>query len=201
MLDSQHLSRTQLRTLLRRKRRALSPLEQRRAALYLYRQLAQHPLFRRAQRIAVYLANDGEIDPKLLVKAAQKRGKQVYLPQLRTWPKKHMVMQQLIPGEPLRRNRFGIAEPRPQRHRQKPIWALDVLLMPLVGFDEQGGRLGMGGGFYDRALAFRARRQHWRGPLLIGLAHECQKVQRLEQAHWDVPLDAVVSERRWYWVR
>ena len=201
MLDAQHLSRAQLRKILRSKRRALSAQQQRQAALGLYRQLAQHPLFRRAQRIGLYLANDGEIDPKHLISAALRRGKQVYVPLLRSWPKQQMVMQQLAPNPQWTRNRFGIAEPKPARAHQKPLWTLDLLLMPLVGFDEQGGRLGMGGGFYDRALAFRSRRSHWHGPRLVGLAHECQKVSRLELADWDIPLDAVVSERRWYLAR
>ena len=81
------LNRVQLRKLLRSKRRSLSSSEQTQAAQQLYQQLAQHPLFRRAQHIAFYIASDGEIDPLLLMREAWRRGKHVYLPVLARWPK------------------------------------------------------------------------------------------------------------------
>lgn len=192
------LSRPALRKLLRQKRRNLSPLQQRLAAQRLHRQLAQHPLFRRARHIALYLPNDGEIDPRPLLRAAQTMGKATYLPVLNAWPRTRMAFQRILPGEPLKTNRFGIAEPAFCPARQRPVWTLDVLLMPLVGFDEHGGRLGMGGGFYDRSLAYRSRRKKSHKPTLLGLAHECQKVDRLPLASWDVDLQATVTDRSWY---
>ncbi|MCU1717977.1 5-formyltetrahydrofolate cyclo-ligase [Pseudomonas sp. 5P_3.1_Bac2] len=192
------LSRAQLRRQLRAQRRALSPSAQRQAAQKLYRQLAQHPLFRRARHIALYLANDGEIDPHLLLRAAQKRGKATYLPLLNRWPRTHMAFQRIRPGERLQANRFGILEPRPNRAQQRPVWSLDLVLLPLVGFDRHGGRLGMGGGFYDRSLAYRSRRKNWQKPTLLGLAHECQQVPHLAMASWDVPLQGTVTDGGWY---
>lgn len=198
MTEPALLPRPQLRHLLRQARRALTPAQQREAARGLYRQLAQHPLFRRARHIALYLPNDGEIDPRLLLRAAQRRGKATYLPVLSPWPQTKMVFQRIRPGEKLRPNRFRILEPRMNIARQRKVWTLDLVLLPLVGFDDAGGRLGMGGGFYDRSLAYLARRKQWRKPTLLGLAHECQKVERLAQASWDVPLQGTVSDRHWY---
>ena len=192
------VTRPQLRRQLRKARRELSPCEQRQAARGLYRQLAQHPLFRRAKHIALYLPTDGEIDPRLLLKEAQRRGKIAYLPVLSAWPKTKMVFQRIAPGEKLMPNRFRILEPRINSARQRKVWTLDLVLLPLVGFDATGGRLGMGGGFYDRSLAYLARRQNWRKPALLGLAHECQKVAKLNQASWDVPLQGTVSDKYWY---
>ncbi|BAU77152.1 5-formyltetrahydrofolate cyclo-ligase [Metapseudomonas furukawaii] len=191
-------SRQSLRRLLRQARRALTPQQQKQAARNLYRQLAQHPLYRRARHVALYLPANGEIDPRPLLREAQRRGKRTYLPVLNAWPREKMVFQRLLPGERLRKNRFRILEPRANAAQQRKIWALDLVMLPLVGFDECGGRLGMGGGFYDRSLAYLARRKTWRSPSLIGLAHECQKVDRLELAAWDVPLQATVTDRRWY---
>ena len=103
-----------------------------------------------------------------------------------------------IGGDRLVRNRFGIPEPSLRQHRIALPWALDVILVPLVGFDSACRRLGMGGGFYDRTLGFLRHRTHWRRPTLIGLAHECQRVAELEAQPWDVPLDMVVTEKRVY---
>lgn len=198
MTSAHSLSRLQLRRQLRKARRSLTRSQQREAARGLYRQLAQHPLFRRARHVSLYLPMDGEIDPRLLLRAAQRRGKATYLPVLNAWPRTRMVFQRVRPGEKFKPNRFRIPEPRINRAKQRRIWALDLVLMPLVGFDDEGGRLGMGGGFYDRSLAYRARRSTWRKPVLLGLAHECQKVERLAQASWDVPLQGTVSDKRWY---
>lgn len=198
MIVAEGLSRPALRRKLRQTRRQLSPAQQRHAARRLYRQLSHHPLFRRARHIALYLPNDGEIDPRLLLRAAQCRGKATYLPVLNPWPRTRMVFQRIEPGERLRRNRFGIFEPVIRTARQRRVWALDLLLMPLVGFDGNGGRLGMGGGFYDRSLAYRARRKKSHKPTLLGLAHECQRVDRLPLESWDVPLLGTVTDRGWY---
>src|SRR5471030_1539089 len=148
MTSATPLSRQQLRRLLRNARRALSPSQQRQAARGLYRQLAQHPLFRRARHVSLYLPMDGEIDPRLLLRAAQRRGKATYLPVLSAWPRTKMVFQRIRPGEKLKPNRFRILEPQANLGRQRKVWALDLVLLPLVGFDDVGGRLGMGGGFY-----------------------------------------------------
>lgn len=198
MTEPALLPRPQLRRLLRKARRALTKSEQRQAAKGLLRQLAQDPRFRRAKHISLYLPTDGEIDPRLLLREAQRRGKATYLPVLSAWPRTKMVFQRIRPGEKLKPNRFRILEPRANLARQRKVWALDLVLLPLVGFDDVGGRLGMGGGFYDRSLAYLARRKSWRKPTLLGLAHECQKVERLAQASWDIPLHGTVTDKAWY---
>ena len=198
MNQTQPLSRSQLRRQLRAARRALSRSQQQRAARDLYRQLVQQPMFRRARHIALYLPSDGEIDPRPLLRAAQRRGKATYLPVLSAWPKSKMVFQRVRAGQNLRLNRFKIAEPRANRHQQRRAWTLDLIVLPLVGFDPHGGRLGMGGGFYDRCLAYRALRTQPQKPQLLGVAHECQKVEKLAMASWDVTLTATVTDRAWY---
>lgn len=146
----------------------------------------------------MYLANDGEIDPRHLLAAAQRRKKTVYLPVVRRWPKGTMDFQPLKRGQKLQTNRFGIREPKTNPALRRPAWALDLLLLPLVGFDQYGARLGMGGGFYDRRLSYLKRRRHWLGPQRFGLAHACQQVDQLSQANWDIPLNGIFTAERFY---
>ncbi|MCP1363185.1 5-formyltetrahydrofolate cyclo-ligase, partial [Halomonas sp. BBD45] len=122
----------------------------------------------------------------------------VYLPVLRPLSDNRLWFVHYHADTPMVANRFGIREPHTRhgahRARQLPPWALDLVLLPLVGFDDDGNRMGMGGGFYDRSFAFvRYRRPR---PRLIGVAHDCQRVERLPVASWDVPLDAIVSDAR-----
>ena len=198
MLQACDHSRAALRRLLRQRRRALGRAAQRRAARNLYRQIAQHPLLRRARSLALYLPADGEIDPGLIREACWRRGIAVYLPLLADWPRTHMSFQRIRRGERLYPNRFGIAEPRRNRAQQRKAWTLSLLLLPLVGFDARGGRLGMGGGFYDRALAWRVRRPNCQRPQLIGLAHACQQVDALPLEPWDVPLTGVFTDQQFF---
>lgn len=94
-----------------------------------------------------------------------------------------------------RRSALGILELRGGQPHS--LASLDLLVMPLAGFDRYGHRIGMGGGFYDRSLA-GVRRRPYRSPTRIGLAFECQQLPAVESQPWDVELDAVVTERRIY---
>ncbi len=191
------LSKNRLRSKLRQRRRTLPASQQQRAASRLVQQLRRLPGFRRARHIACYLASDGEIDTRPLLNYCRRRGKQCYLPVIHPDSRRaEMRFHHYRPQQTLRANRYGIAEPNALRHRAIDPRQLDIVLLPLVGFDRGGRRLGMGGGFYDRALSFRQRRgQSLRQPILIGLAHHCQEVARLPSQHWDIPLDWIASDR------
>jgi 5-formyltetrahydrofolate cyclo-ligase len=93
-----------------------------------------------------------------------------------------------------KRNRFGITEPDMKWKDTLHARQLDVVLMPLVAFDRNGHRLGMGGGYYDRTLSFRRSRKHWLKPLLIGVAHSIQEHSGLPTNPWDIPVDAIITE-------
>ncbi|SFM76107.1 5-formyltetrahydrofolate cyclo-ligase [Halopseudomonas yangmingensis] len=189
-------SRQSLRRKLREARRALTPRQQRDASRALERLLGGSMLFLRSRHIAFYLANDGEIDPQRLLQKARRQGKHCYLPVVAGWPRRRMQFQRLTADTRWHTNRFGIREPVANPRQQVALWRLQLLLMPLVGFDAQGNRLGMGGGFYDRALAWRRLRRNWPGPQLVGLAHHCQQVDRLPIADWDIPADLIASDRQ-----
>lgn len=187
--------RSEVRSRLRQQRRALSRAARACCARQVARRLAASPLFRAARRIAVYLPHDGELDPTPLLRRAWACGKTCYLPVLHG---KRLVFAAYRKGDGLRRNRFGIPEPVLPALKRVGAVALDLILVPLVAFDAQGNRLGMGAGFYDRTLAARARRTHWRRPRLIGVAYDFQQVAKLAPAPWDVPLDSVVTPGEWH---
>ncbi|PTY37468.1 5-formyltetrahydrofolate cyclo-ligase [Saccharospirillum sp. MSK14-1] len=181
----------QLRRQLRSRRRALTAHQQRFAAQRLTQQVVRSPGYSRMRSVALYWATDGEIDVYPLMRRLLRDGKGVYLPVLQ--PRKIALwFRPWHPGSTMKANRFGIPEPTSGR-RILP-WAMDWVLLPLVGFDDQGGRLGMGGGFYDRTFAARVR---WpRQPRLIGVAHQCQQVERIPLESWDIPLAAVVTDQQ-----
>ena len=192
------LARNFLRRTLRRQRDALSDSEQRRAAAQLSVTVAACRLFRVSRRIALYLPNDGEIDPQPLMERIWTAKKLCYLPILSRLRHDRLWFAPYTPDTPLTLNRFGIPEPRVPARQWVRAQELDLILMPLVAFDSHGNRLGMGGGFYDKSLAFLRTRCLWRKPHLVGLAHDFQRVEALEPFAWDVPLQAVATDRTLY---
>ena len=183
-----------LRQQLRTQRRALDEVEQFDLSRCAVQQLVRHRLFRAAQHIACYLPNDGELDITPLIDQAWAMGKTVYLPVLSCIRHNHLHFLPYRPDDELVCNRFGIPEPVVRSRRMVDLKRLDLVLMPLVGFDPKGHRLGMGGGFYDRSFAFLRRRQCWFKPGLLGVAFDFQEVKTLDSNNWDVPLNGVVTE-------
>jgi 5-formyltetrahydrofolate cyclo-ligase len=188
--------RNAIRREMRRRRRALAPADRREAAQALARQLGTSPLFLRSEHIAFYLANDGEMDLMPLIRRAWAMGKRCYLPVLSPAFHNRLWFAPYRPDTPLRHNQFRIAEPALGWRSMRPAAAIDLVLTPLVAFDAAGNRLGMGGGFYDRTLAYLLHRTHWRKPLLIGTAYAFQQVAQLPCAAWDVPLHGIATEQR-----
>jgi 5-formyltetrahydrofolate cyclo-ligase len=181
-----------MRAELRAKRRAVSAAERSASARLVAHHVDCWLRLRPSWRIAVYAALPQELDATPLIELARARGCRVYLPRIdrRTLGRK---MQFVATKGRHRSNRLGIEEPE----GMEIIGArwLDVVFLPLVGFDSRGVRLGTGGGYYDRAFAFRRWRRVWHTPQLIGLAYAFQQVDAITPAAHDVLLDAVVTEK------
>ena len=190
-------ARSQLRRSVRAKRRSLTPYQQAEAARKLFIQLRRHPSFRFSKRLAFYIAIDGEISPHLLIAQAHKYGKKCYLPVLRKDGQDKLLFLEYKTTSKLHKNSFRLSEPAIQRRKTAPAWTLNTIFMPLVAFDAEGSRLGMGKGYYDRSFAF-LKTFNRSTPKLLGLAHECQKVEKLETASWDVPLEKIVTDLKIY---
>jgi len=181
--------RAVIRRELRERRRALPPEARRAADRTLCRHILSLAAFRAARRIGIFVAFDGEPDLSPVVVAAARRGKRLFVPVLRGLD---MTFAALPAEGPLVRNFFGIFEPR---HAQRiDVRALDLVLTPLVAFDAQGGRLGVGRGYYDRRFAFLRLRRAWFRPKLLGVAYSLQEIPPFDLEPWDVPLWGVVTE-------
>lgn len=185
-------SRKDLRRYMRQRRSRLTIRERRVAAASLARQLNSYLPFRRARHIGSYLAHGGELDTLPALHRHQCRGQTLYLPSISLSPAPTMSMLRWIESKRMLTNVFGISEPTRSKQRSRPLWALDVLLIPLVAFDQTGNRLGMGGGFYDRLLASLAHRP--RKPLLIGIGYRFQQVSDIPIEPWDMPIDRVITD-------
>ncbi len=205
--NSSRSNNTNIRYEKRALRQALSPATQHQHSQALRSQIIQEKIYRNAKTIGCYLTNDGEIDPHLIIEHAWFLGKKVYLPVLSPLNPSSLNLSSLKnqlyfapyeAGSKFKLNRFNIPEPICKPSQWKTARQLDLLLVPLVAFDASGNRVGMGGGFYDRSLAHLKHRQYWKKPRLIGLAHECQRVDKLNVESWDIPLDQIITETRNY---
>ena len=146
-------------------------------------------------RVAAYLAMPGEAGLAAFLAAASAAGTRLYVPRVASRRRRTLKFVELAPGASLRRGAYGIAEPSVRGRRVRP-GEIDVVLVPLVAFDRDGHRLGMGAGYYDRALAPRRDRgRAYRRPKLVGVAYACQEIASIRPRPWDVALDAVVTER------
>jgi 5-formyltetrahydrofolate cyclo-ligase len=188
-------ARRSLRASLRARRRASSTADRARAAGQVARLADSILHLRSGQRIGIYAATAEELDTSRLIALALRRGCLVYLPRID--PRSHvraMCFARITAAPRAQRsNRFGIFEPDGPRLASARL--LDVVFLPLVGFDRHGVRLGMGGGYYDRAFGFRRLRSSWHAPLLVGIGYASQEVKRITPAAHDVPLDLVITER------
>ena len=189
----------QLRQSIRKKRLALTPSESATCAEHLAQQVCSSKFVSNSRHIAAYLAADGEIDPLPLMQYFWSLGKIIYLPVLVPFSMQKLWFAKYEAGDRLIYNRYGIAEPL-RRRLIKPC-ALDLVLTPLVAFDQAGHRIGMGGGYYDRSFAFLAGRRYWRKPHMLGLAFEFQKQDTIKPNAWDIPLTAIATEARLYNVK
>ncbi len=180
-----------LRQSLRAKRHAISVLNRERFAQELSSQVQKILSFQFKEKIALYLPYDGEIETKYIKKFLENKGFKIYLPILVGKSLKFAKV-----GKVYKKNKFGIDEPISTHILNAQ--QLEIIFMPLVGFDKNKNRLGMGGGFYDRTLAFKKQMQQWQSPRLYGLAFDCQRVEKLSAEIWDIKPNAIITPSACY---
>ena len=154
--------------------------------------LEQLPEFLVDARVAGYWAIGGEVSLHAAFARLRRRQQTYCLPIVEAAAQ--LSFAAWAPGQPLRTNRFGIPEPEADASQRLRPAQIDLVLMPLLGFDRRGHRLGAGGGYYDRSFAFLRDCPRPAQPLLVGIGYHFQELPELTPQAWDVALDFVATE-------
>ncbi|HIP76566.1 MAG TPA: 5-formyltetrahydrofolate cyclo-ligase [Psychromonas hadalis] len=182
------INRQRLRKKLRVLRRSLSNAEQKKSARKILCLMTVHPRVIASKHIAIFLSNDGEIETTQFIDWCWENGKSIYLPVIHPFTKDHLLFLKYTPKTELIKNRYGILEPKLNVKTLILSSQLDLVFAPLVAFDKQGNRIGMGGGYYDRLLSDQNT-----SPYPIGLAHDCQLIPAVPIDSWDIPLPEIIT--------
>jgi 5-formyltetrahydrofolate cyclo-ligase len=180
----------ELRAAALRKRRSIDPEELAELSALVEANVRSLPEYKRARLIISYCAKDDEVQTRPLIERALAEGKRVAViltdvsSKTLSFSEIKSFEDDLAPGA------FGILEPRPGRVHLVSLAEADVVLVPLVAWDERGDRLGYGAGYIDRALEGAGRTAK------VGLALESQRLPQIPESRHDVPLDIVVTEKR-----
>jgi 5-formyltetrahydrofolate cyclo-ligase len=205
VIHPEHNNRTSIRQILRAKRKVLTPTFQKQAAEALLLILKNDIVVKEAKHIALYLANNGELDLQPFIHWCWQQNKHIYLPVVHPFSKGHLLFLRYENNSTMVLNRYNIEEPKLDVRDIKPIQQLDIIVTPLVAFDSTGARIGMGGGYYDRTLAkwyehylqnkeFTQDKQY--RPSIMGVAHDCQQITKVPHEAWDIPLPKIITPTR-----
>ncbi|VEJ09538.1 5-formyltetrahydrofolate cyclo-ligase [Actinobacillus delphinicola] len=190
LLVSNRLSRQQLRQVLLNYRKKQNVLDI---------QLASYSIFQKtifiieqykAKNIAIYFSVKGEVQTQALIEYLWKENIHVYLPIIRA-PENDLIFRPYDRDSKLIKNQFGIPELEDSGNTIEVNGELDIIFVPLVAFDKNCERLGMGGGYYDRTL--RSKREK---TITVGLAYSWQEVSQIPAEGWDVPLDMIITDKK-----
>jgi len=174
------------------KRSTLTSAEKREKAEQAAHFLLGIPQLAEKKRILAFYPYGDEIDTRPFIELAMQRGQEIWLPL--TLIEERKLIPYIYQGEAdLRQGAYGIYEPDPQKCVQADVSQLDAVVMPGIAFDHKGGRLGYGGGYYDRFLPTLRRK-----PLLVGLCFALQVVREVPREPHDQMLDYLVTEDGMY---
>jgi 5-formyltetrahydrofolate cyclo-ligase len=189
LFNSLAARKSELRKTLRRRRVAISRAQRKHCARRAALQLLRWRRLRQARHVAVYLSARSELSTAILIEFLLRQGRKLWAPV--TSPDAQMHFVPLRREGKLRRGPLDLPQPARTRPRRGAA-RIDLILLPLLGFDARGHRLGNGGGYYDRALGGP---RPGRRPLLVGYAYAAQEMAAIPAEPWDVRLDAVITEK------
>jgi 5-formyltetrahydrofolate cyclo-ligase len=191
---SQKTLKTLLRKEIRQKRAAIDALRRSRWDALINQHLEEHTRAALPRVVAAYMAFDGEPDLFPALTSLGRQGVKLALPVIQDSPGKSVItLREWSLNQELAPNRYGIAEPAGTEDIR--LTDIDLVLVPLVGWDRAGGRLGMGASFYDRL--FQPFIEHEK-PMRIGVGYELQRVPGIPREPWDIRLHGVLTENGWF---
>lgn len=167
-------------------RSQLSEQQQENASQYIIQPALQWIEHYQAEHLAFYLPFNHEISPLVLMEKLKSLGKSIYLPVIHPFTRGNLLFFKYDEDTVMQTHRFGMLQPKLDVRKLIPLTELDIIFTPLVACDKNNGRLGYGGGFYDRTLIQAKKAKS------IGLAHRCQYVDNLPLEAWDIPLDHII---------
>lgn len=185
------MNKTDIRDLKLKQRRYLSVSAQTEASKAIAKQIIELPSYRESKKIGLYMAINNEVNLNAIFLDAANKNKLCFFPKV--IDNDNMLFLPCTNLQNVTTNKWGIAEPNSQKIQAIAAHNLDILIMPLVAFDDKGHRIGMGKGYYDKGLADN------RPKLLIGCAYEFQKVADIPAQPWDIHLDIIVTEQAIYY--
>ncbi len=197
-MTTSNQNKEEIRKGLKKQRLALSSSQQKEKSNNIIDQVISADMYRSAHKVAFYLSVRGEADPQELMLLDEVKdedepsSKQFYLPVLSKDKGEGLVFARITKDTTYQNNKFSIPEPLFCEGDLINAKELDLVIMPLLGFDRQGNRLGMGGGYYDRCFAFKNKKKA--KPNLMGFAYNFQEVETLTAESWDIPLDLIATE-------
>ncbi|MDO6680171.1 5-formyltetrahydrofolate cyclo-ligase [Shewanella sp. 4_MG-2023] len=192
LFDSQGMNRDFIRRHIRQERKSYTQAEQHQLSLIACRHMLAEIQQKNAQAVALYISHDGELATQKLIEALWHIGVKTYLPRIHPFSKGNLLFLHYHAESKMVFNQYGIAEPALSVQDIIPVNKLDMIVTPLVAFDDKGNRMGMGGGYYDRTLCQVIDGK----PLAVGFAHDCQQVSQLPVEYWDVPLPIIITPTR-----
>ncbi|RPA64656.1 5-formyltetrahydrofolate cyclo-ligase [Shewanella frigidimarina] len=192
LFDSTDMSRENIRRHVRQERNSLSTEEQSQLALIASRHMLAEIQAQSAQHVALYFTHDGELATQKLIEALWDVDVNLYLPRIHPFSKGNLLFVRYDRDSVMVNNQYGISEPQLNVQHVITVDNLDMIITPLVAFDEHGNRMGMGGGYYDRTLAQVVDNK----PLAVGFAHDCQQVSQVPTDFWDIPLPVIITPTR-----
>jgi 5-formyltetrahydrofolate cyclo-ligase len=192
LFDSTDMSRENIRRHVRQERNSLSTEEQSQLALIASRHMLAEIQAQSAKHVALYVTHDGELATQKLIEALWDVDINLYLPRIHPFSKGNLLFVRYDRDSVMVNNQYGISEPQLNVQHVITVDKLDMIITPLVAFDEHGNRMGMGGGYYDRTLAQVVDNK----PLAVGFAHDCQQVSQVPTDFWDIPLPVIITPTR-----